>query len=194
MQDVCSDAEMIALISAAQSGDPKAYDRLYNLYADKLFRYLYLRLGEREPAEDLMAEVFVRLIRMLPRYRSDSARPVAAFSAWLYRIAANLLTDHYRRQRFRRHADLADQVQIATGDPSPQQQAERAEARHDVWAAVSQLGAEQQTVILYRFAEQCNLAEAADLMGKSLGAVKALQHRALSNLRRLLAPGSEPFA
>ena len=191
MQDVCGDAEMIALISAAQRGDPKAYDQLYNLYSDKLFRYLYLRLGEREPAEDLMAEVFVRLIRMLPRYRINSARPVAAFSAWLYRIAGNLLTDHYRRQRFRRHADLADQSHLAVDGPSPHQQAETGEAATDVWAAVGQLGAEQQTVILHRFAEHCSLAEAAGLMGKSLGAVKALQHRALTNLRQLLAPQTD---
>ena len=187
MQDVCGDAEMIALISAAQRGDPKAYDQLYNLYSDKLFRYLYLRLGEREPAEDLAAEVFVRLVRVLPRYRINSARPVAAFSAWLYRIAANLLTDHYRRQRLRRHADLADQSNLAADDPPPHQQVETVEAATDVWAAVNQLGAEQQAVVLHRFAEQCSLAEAADLMGKSLGAVKALQHRALTNLRRLLA-------
>ena len=187
MQDVCGDAEMIALISAAQRGDPKAYDQLYNLYSDKLFRYLYLRLGEREPAEDLAAEVFVRLVRVLPRYRINSARPVAAFSAWLYRIAANLLTDHYRRQRLRRHADLADQSHLAAADPLPHQQVETVEAATDVWAAVNQLGAEQQAVVLHRFAEQCSLAEAADMMGKSLGAVKALQHRALTNLRRLLA-------
>ena len=187
MQDVCGDAEMIALISAAQRGDPKAYDQLYNLYSDKLFRYLYLRLGEREPAEDLAAEVFVRLVRVLPRYRINSARPVAAFSAWLYRIAANLLTDHYRQQRLRRHADLADQSHLSAADPLPHQQVETVEAATDVWAAVNQLGAEQQAVVLHRFAEQCSLAEAADLMGKSLGAVKALQHRALTNLRRLLA-------
>lgn len=191
MQDVCGDAEMIALISAAQRGDPKAYDQLYNLYSDKLFRYLYVRLGEREPAEDLMAEVFVRLVRMLPRYRINSARPVAAFSAWLYRIAANLLTDHYRRQRFRRHADLADQAHLVAADPSPHHRAETGESATDVWAAVSQLGAEQQAVILYRFAEQCSLVEVADLMGKSMGAVKALQHRALANLRQLLAPNTD---
>ena len=191
MQDVCDDAEMIALISGAQRGDPKAYDQIYSLYSDKLFRYLYLRLGAREPAEDLMAEVFVRLIRMLPRYRINSARPVAAFSAWLYRIAANLLTDHYRRQRFRSHADLTDQAHLVADGPSPHQRAETDEAMTDVWAAVSQLGAEQQAVVLFRFAEQCSLTEAADLMGKSTGAVKALQHRALANLRRLLAPKND---
>ena len=88
MHDVCSDAEMIAMINAAQHGDPKTYGQIYTIYADKPFRYLHLRLGEREPAEDLMSEVFVRLIRMLPRYRINSGRPVAGFSAWLYRIAA----------------------------------------------------------------------------------------------------------
>lgn len=191
MQDVCGDAEMIALISAAQRGDPKAYDQLYNLYSDRLFRYLYVRLGEREAAEDLMAEAFVRLIRTLPRYRINSARPVAAFSAWLYRIAANLLTDHYRRQRFRRHADLADQAHLFAADPSPHQRAETGESATDVWAAVSQLGTEQQAVVLYRFAEHYSLAEAAELMGKSMGAVKALQHRALANLRRLLSPQND---
>jgi len=191
MQDVCSDAEMIALISAAQHGDPKAYDQLYNLYSDKLFRYLYLRLGEREPAEDLAAEVFVRLVRMLPHYRINSARPVAAFSAWLYKIAANLLTDHYRRQRFRRHTDLADQAHLAADSPSPHQHVETDEAKTDVWAAVGRLGAEQQAVVLYRFAERCSLAEAAELMGKSLGAVKALQHRALTRLRQLLAQNTD---
>lgn len=191
MQDVCGDAEMIALISAAQRGDPKAYDQLYNLYSDKVFRYLYVRLGEREAAEDLMAEAFVRLIRTLPRYRINSARPVAAFSAWLYRIAANLLTDHYRRQRFRRHADLADQAHLFAADPSPHQRAETGESATDVWAAVSQLGTEQQAVVLYRFAEHYSLAEAAELMGKSMGAVKALQHRALANLRRLLSPQND---
>lgn len=191
MQDVCSDAEMIALINAAQHGDPKAYDQIYNYYADKLFRYLYVRLGEREPAEDLAAEAFVRLVEVLPRYRVNSARPVAAFSAWLYRIAANLLTDYYRRQRFRRHADLADHSHLIDDDPSPHLRAEMNEDAEDVWSVVSQLGAEQQAVVLYRFAEQCSLAEVADLMGKSAGAVKALQHRALVNLRRFLS--SEMF-
>jgi RNA polymerase sigma-70 factor (ECF subfamily) len=86
---------------------------------------------------------------------------------------------------------LADQSHLVAGGSSPHQRAEADEAVTDVWAAVSQLGAEQQAVILYRFAEQCSLVEVADLMGKSMGAVKALQHRALANLRQLLAPNTD---
>ncbi len=188
MQDVCTDAEMIALISGAQRSDSAAYDRLYNLYADKIFRYLYARLGQRDCAEDLTAEVFVRTLRMLPRYRVDTTRPVAAFSAWLYRIAGNLLTDYYRRQRFRRHADIADQADLPGKEPTLHQQVEASETGGQLWGAIGQLGSEQQAVIVYRFAEQFSLQEVASLMGKSAGAVKALQHRALANLRRLLSP------
>lgn len=79
MQDVCTDAEMLALLEGAQRGEPAAYDRLYNLYADKIFRYLYARLSQRETAEDLTADVFVRLVQTLPRFRVNSTRPVASF-------------------------------------------------------------------------------------------------------------------
>ncbi|MGC8782490.1 MAG: RNA polymerase sigma factor, partial [Anaerolineae bacterium] len=79
MEEVCADAEMEALLARAQEGDRTAYDRLYDLYADKIFRYLYVRLGEREAAEDLTADVFVRLVQALPRFRVNAARPVASF-------------------------------------------------------------------------------------------------------------------
>jgi RNA polymerase sigma-70 factor (ECF subfamily) len=186
MQDVCTDAEMIALIARAQRGESAAYDRLYNLYADKIFRYLYARLPQRECAEDLTAEVFVRMLRMLPRYRVDRARPVAAFSGWLYRIANNLVTDYYRRQRFRQHTDITDHAEMPCDGPSLHQHAETSEERGQLWQAIGRLAPEQQAVVIYRFAEQFSLQEVADLMGKSAGAVKALQHRALANLRRML--------
>jgi RNA polymerase sigma-70 factor, ECF subfamily len=189
MQDVCTDAEMIALLEQAKSGDSAAYDRLYNLYADKIFRYLFARLGQREIAEDLTADVFVRLIQVLPRYRIVSARPVASFSAWLYRIAANLLTDHYRRQQHRRHLDIDDHAESPSGDHSPDVRAINLEQDRSLTAAIGRLAEEQQMVVIYRFAEQFSVQEVADLMGKTAGAVKALQFRALANLRRILSPG-----
>jgi RNA polymerase sigma-70 factor (ECF subfamily) len=190
MQDVCTDAEMVALLKDAQRGVPAAYDRLYNLYADRIFRYLYARTGQRETAEDLTADVFVRLIQVLPRFRVNAERPVASFSAWLYRIAGNLLTDHYRRQRRRQHIDIAEQAHLAGKGPSPDQQATAAEEERLMMQAIAQLGDEQQAVMLYRFAEQYSAQQIADLMGKTAGAVKALQHRALANLRRILLPGA----
>lgn len=188
MQDVCTDAEMLALLEKAQRGEPAAYDRLYNLYADKIFRYLYARLNQRETAEDLTADVFVRLVQTLPRFRVNPTRPVASFSAWLYRIAGNLLTDEYRKQRHRKHQDIDVQFDLADRAPSPFHCSAVAEESRGLLMALSELGAEQQSVLLYRFAEEFSLPEVAELMGKTVGAVKALQHRAVANLRRILAP------
>lgn len=191
MQDVCTDAEMIALLDKARHGDPAAYDRLYNLYADRVFRYLHARLGQREVAEDLTADVFVRLIRMLPRFKVNTTRPVASFSAWLYRIAGNILTDEYRKQKHRRHHDIEDHPQVVDSRPAPHERSAAQEVRDVLGSAISQLGDEQRTVLLYRFAEEFSVLEVAELMGKTAGAVKALQHRAVANLRRILARESE---
>jgi RNA polymerase sigma-70 factor, ECF subfamily len=187
MQDVCTNAEMVALLKNAQCGDPAAFDRLYSLYADKIFRYLYARSGQREVAEDLTADVFVRLIQVLPRFRVNSARPVASFSAWLYRIAANLLLDQYRRQRYRNHADLAEHHELPSPEPSPHDGVAADENCQALMQAIDHLNEDQQMVLLCRFAENLSVQDVAEVMGKTEGAIKALQHRALLNLRRILA-------
>ena len=140
MQDVCTDAEMLALLKDAQRGVPAAYDRLYNLYVDKIFHYVYARLGQRETAEDLTADVFVRLVQVLPRFRVNAERPVASFSAWLYRIASNLLIDHHRRQQHRQHADLADHVHLAGGGLSPDQHTIGSRGRADYHTGACRAG------------------------------------------------------
>jgi RNA polymerase sigma-70 factor (ECF subfamily) len=186
MQDVCSDAEMLALLEAAHAGDSAAYDRLYNLYSDRVFRYLYARVGQREVAEDLTADVFVRLLQNLPRFRVNAARPVASFSAFVYRVAGNLLTDQYRKQKHRDHQDIDDQPFLADGHPEPFAQTTASENKTELIKAMSKLGMEQQAVLLYRFGEEYSVLEVAEIMGKTTGAIKALQHRAIANLRRIL--------
>ncbi len=186
MQDVCSDADMLELLEAARAGESAAYDRLYNLYADRVFRYLYARLGQRELAEDLTADVFVRLLQNLPRFKVNSARPVASFSAFVYRVAGNLLTDQYRKQKHRDHQDIDDQPNLADGRPEPFVQTAASENSHELMDAMRKLGAEQQAVLLYRFGEEFSVHEVAEIMGKTTGAIKALQHRAIANLRRIL--------
>ncbi len=188
MQDVCTDAEMLALLKGARRGDHAAVDRIYNLYADKVFRYLYARLGQREVAEDLTADVFVRMLQVMPRFEVNSARPVSSFSAWLYRIAGNLLRDHYRRQSHRNHADLADHADVAVDAPALPQHVAAQEDCRELFEAITLLNEEQQSVVVYRFGEQLSVQEVAGLMGKSEGAIKALQHRALTSLRRILLP------
>lgn len=188
MEEVCTDAEMLALLTRAQEGDGAAYDRLYDLYADKIFRYLYARLADREAAEDLTAEVFVRLVQAMPRFRVNAARPVASFSAWLYRIADNRLIDHRRRQRFRRHEEIEKYVGLSTAQGDPYHQTAERDLGRRLAAAIGRLGDEQQRVIVHRFLEERSLAEVAELMGKTIGGIKALQHRALGRLRQVMAP------
>jgi len=186
MQDVCSDAEMLALLQAARAGDSAAYDRLYNLYSDRVFRYLYARIGQREVAEDLTADVFVRLLQNLPRFKVNAARPVASFSAFVYRVAGNLLTDQYRKQKHRDHQDIDDQPFLADRSPEPFTQTAASENKNELMSAMRKLGAEQQAVLLYRFGDEYSVLEVAEIMGKTTGAIKALQHRAIANLRRIL--------
>lgn len=186
MQDVCSDADMLVLLEAARAGESAAYDRLYNLYADRVFRYLYARLGQRELAEDLTADVFVRLLQNLPRFRVNSARPVASFSAFVYRVAGNLLTDQYRKQKHRDHQNIDDQPNLADCRPEPFGYTAASENSRELVDAMRKLGAEQQAVLLYRFGEEFSVHEVAEIMGKTAGAIKALQHRAIANLRRIL--------
>ena len=111
----------------------------------------------------------------------------ASFSAWSYRIAANLLTDHHRKQRHRNHVDIEERVDLTSDLPAPQQQAEASEKGRLIASAISQLGGEQQAVVIFRFGDQLSVNEVAERMGKTSGAVKALQHRALANLRELLS-------
>ncbi len=187
MQDVCSDADMLVLLEAARRGEPAAYDRIYNLYADRVFRYLYARIGQREVAEDLTADVFVRLLQNLPRFKVNRARPVASFSAFVYRVAGNLLTDQYRKQKHRDHQDIDDQPDLADRRPEPLILTTIAESSRELMSAMAKLGQEQQAVLLYRFGEEFSVLEVAELMGKTTGAIKALQHRAIANLRRILS-------
>jgi len=187
MQDVCSDADMLVLLEAARRGEPAAYDRIYNLYADRVFRYLYARIGQREVAEDLTADVFVRLLKNLPRFKVNRARPVASFSAFVYRVAGNLLTDQYRKQKHRDHQDIDDQPDLADRRPEPLILTTIAESSRELMSAMARLGQEQQAVLLYRFGEEFSVLEVAEIMGKTTGAIKALQHRAIANLRRILS-------
>lgn len=186
MQDVCSDADMLALLKAARAGESAAYDRLYNLYADRVFRYLYARLGQRELAEDLTADVFIRLLQNLPRFKVNETRPVASFSAFVYRVAGNLLTDQYRKQKHRDHQDIDDQPNLADRKPEPFVYTAASENSRELLDAMQKLGSEQQAVLLYRFGEEFSVHEVAEIMGKTTGAIKALQHRAIANLRRIL--------
>ncbi|WP_448593619.1 RNA polymerase sigma factor [Thermoflexus hugenholtzii] len=166
------------IIRRAQAGDPEAIGWLYDRYYLPIYRYLRVRVEDQEAAEDLAAEVFVRMIEHLPRYQ-PRGRP---FLAWLYTIARNLLTDYYRSQRWA-PLDLPD-PERGRGDEGVMERIEARAEQDCLWRALRQLTPEQQEVLFHRFFEGRSVEETAQLMGKQPSAIKALQHRALAALRR----------
>ncbi len=167
------------LIRRAQQGDREAFAALYDHHYQAIFNYFYYRLGDQEQAEDLTADLFVRMVEKIDRYR-DRGRP---FLAWLYTIARNLLTDYYRRQR--KEEVPLDDLPLSDGR-SPTAEVERHLAVDCLKLALRHLTEEQQQVIVHRFLEKQPIVSVARLLGKTEGAIKALQHRALAALRRAI--------
>jgi RNA polymerase sigma-70 factor (ECF subfamily) len=186
MQPAITDEQILALLPRCQAAEQVAIEALYHLYGDRLYRYLLARTGDADTAADLSAELFVRMIQHIDRFKLDRRRPAASFSAWLYRIAANLLTDHYR-SRGRQPEPLPDALPAPVRTADPQRIAEQHETTAQLAAALNELSEEQRLVILGKFAEDLSNAEIAAWLGKSEGAIKSLQHRALRTLGRLLA-------
>lgn len=170
-----------ALIRAAQRGDQNAFTELYRAYVDKIYRYIFFRVESAQTAEDLTAEVFLRVVESLPTYE-DRSIPLLV---WLYRIAHARVIDHYRR--YKRTADQAPLDTVEISAESDLDAPLLAEYRTDqLRAALGNLTDPQRQVISLRFIEGYNLEATAQVMGKSVDAVKALQYRALQALQAAL--------
>lgn len=179
-----SEEEIVDLLQRAQAYDPTAFDRLYEVYAHSIFRYLYHRLNDREVAEDLTGEAFLRLMENIGNFRLGPKDQKAIFSGWFYRIAHNLMIDYLRRQA--KHTEITPDVHTSS-EEHPVLVMERSLTQSRLQAALSQLTQDQQDVVILRFFEEMSNAEVATIMGRTEGAVKALQHRALAALSRALS-------
>jgi RNA polymerase sigma-70 factor (ECF subfamily) len=192
MQTPITDEQVISLVPRCQRGDRAAVEALYALYADRIYRYLLARVGDAEPAADLTTEVFVRMIGQLAGFRLNRERPAASFSAWLYRIAANLAADHHRRRRRFVQVSLDPALPLPAREPGPDAVAEQHEAAAQLAQALQGLSEEQRLVVIGKFVEGMSNPEVAAWLGKTEGAVKSLQHRALQTLGRLLRGAERP--
>ena len=173
--------DQVALLERAKAYDLAALTELYDCYAPRMYAYIYRRVSDAALAEDLTSELFLRVVRAIQNERAwrDS------FIAWLYRIAHNLVVDHYRRQPLAPPISL-DEALVALDD-DPASIVEDALARDRVRTAMHRLTARQQEVLALRFGEGLTARETARVMEKTTGAVEALQHRAMASLRRILA-------
>ncbi len=170
--------EELAIKTAA--GDREAFAELYRALVEPVFRYLYWSMGSREDAEDLAEEVFVRALLNMGSF--NPAR--APLKAWIFRIAHNLLVDHQRRGARRRREELDERV-VDDSKPVPQRIEEEERARTLRESLRGLPSAQRQVITMKYFAGMSN-AEVAKALGRSEGAINALQHRALRSLGKTL--------
>jgi RNA polymerase sigma-70 factor, ECF subfamily len=166
----------------AQSLDRNTLGGIYDEYHPLLYSYIFRRVGDMEIARDLTADVFRRFLQAT----ASGKGPNDQLRAWLYRVAHNIVVDHYRRGQNRQKQPLTES--LASGEAEPDSIAEQRIQCDTVRSALEQLTAEQQEVIALKFLEGMTNDEVANITKRSVGAVKALQHRALAALRRQLDP------
>ena len=171
------------VVRRARDGDKESFAELYETYFDKIYRYVVVRIGNKTEAEDMTQQVFVKAYKHIRSYKWKGV----PFSAWLFRIAHNVVVDSYRRESKRPTVPLDESLLV--GDDDPQQAVERRLDFERVMEATRGLTKAQREVISLRFAGGLAIAEAARAMGKSEGAIKALQHSAIAALRRTLLAG-----
>ncbi|MCL4459444.1 MAG: sigma-70 family RNA polymerase sigma factor [Chloroflexi bacterium] len=174
-------AEGLELLERAIKRDTEAFGQLYDLYVDRVYRHVYYRLGDRSEAEDLTEEVFLRAWQSIERYRPQGV----PFVAWLFKIAQNLVVDRYRHKRPKGEVLETETIETDVW-ADPVVIAEQHLTQQTLRQAVLRLKPEQQQVIMLRFLDGLEYPEVAAILGKSEGAVRIAQFRALQALRHIL--------
>jgi RNA polymerase sigma-70 factor (ECF subfamily) len=169
------------LVELAQQGDRAALEELYLIHFDRIYSYLHVSVGNRHDAEDLTTQTFLRMLEAIGKFRWQSA----PFSAWLFRIAHNLAMDHFRATKRWQPEETPPEP-----DPDEQTSAEHGAlesiGRRSMLELIEDLSPEQQQVLTLKFVFNFGNAEAATILGKTEGAIKSLQHRALASLQKQL--------
>ena len=170
------------LVERGQAGDRDALEELYLIHFDRIYSYLHVSVGNRHDAEDLTTQTFLRMLESIQRFKFGTA----PFSAWLFRIAHNLAMDHFRATK---RWQPEEEVPEPEPDESTSAEAGALEAigRKSMLELIEDLSPEQQQVLTLKFVFNFANAEAATILGKTEGAIKSLQHRALASLQKQLA-------
>jgi len=169
------------LIARAKAGEAEAFGLLYDFYMPRIYRFVLVKVGQREEAEDLTHQTFLRAWEHIETYESRGY----PFSSWLYRIARNSVIDHYRRSRPQVNIDDLDHEIL--GEKETQGELLDAKIGLDAMLeAIFRLRGVEQDVLIMRFVEDLTHQEIAKAIGKSEGATKVIQHRALKNLKKLM--------
>jgi len=176
------DVDDIQLLKIAQEGDTEAFGELYERYAARVFRFLYSHMDNRLDAEDLTEDVFLRAWKSLPNYREQGV----PFLAFLFRVARNALIDHYRRAAGTKQDVSLEDLPLHDRAPGPVEVVMANLEHSKLRQTLDQLREDYRTVLVLRFLGELSPEETAQAMGRSSGAVRVLQHRALAALRTIM--------
>ncbi len=173
---------VVPLVTSAREGNSEAFGQLYDLLAPKIYKFISFKVQQREQAEDILQDTFIKAWRGLATLRLEQLN----FSAWLYRIARNTVNDRYRKlYRSPRAVELDQAMEVATGE-SPLAAAMTQSELEQVERASVRLPAHYRQVLELRFVQELSVTETAEVLGKSAMAVRLIQHRALKQLRNVL--------
>ncbi|MCX6057634.1 MAG: sigma-70 family RNA polymerase sigma factor [Chloroflexi bacterium] len=167
------------ILSLASQGDRDAFGQLYERYVERIFNYVYYRTGNTHDAEDLTARVFQRAMNHIQKY-TDRGVP---FSAWLYRIAHNLVANWHRDRSRKQEIPLDDLPILPTKGDHPEKNLVRSQDQDALLRMIRKLPGERQNLLILKFVEDMSNAEIGAILGRSEGAVKSLYHRTLLALR-----------
>lgn len=166
-------------VARASAGDSEAFSFLYERNVSRIYNYIYYRIGSDADAEDITSRVFYRAFGHINTY-VDKGVP---FSAWLYRIAHNLIANWHRDTHRRKEVPLEDQIELPIKADHPERAMEKTQEVEQLLQGIRRLSPDRQQLLILKFVEDLSNAEIADIMGKSEGAIKSLYHRALIALR-----------
>jgi RNA polymerase sigma-70 factor (ECF subfamily) len=170
------------LIALAGGGDRQAFGELYERYALRVFRHAQFLTSDPVLAEDITAQVFLKALEAIPRYEPRGV----PFVAWLLRITCNLVINYRKSAKNNGHAQIPETIQATGTFFSPEDSCEVKVDGERVWREVKKLPGEQRQVIVMRFIDDLGYPDIASVLGKSVGAVRVIQFRALANLRQTL--------
>jgi RNA polymerase sigma-70 factor (ECF subfamily) len=173
------------LIARAAEGDRDAFGQLYERYVVRVFRHVYVLMGDPKAAEDLTADTFLKALEAMPRYEVRGI----PYLAWLLRIAHNLTINHKKSAKNRGHAQLPEDLRATRRFSLPEEACHLKLEAEEMWRQVRTLRDSQRQVIVMRFVDGLRYAEIAKVMGKSESAVRVIQYRALSSLRETMGNG-----
>jgi RNA polymerase sigma-70 factor (ECF subfamily) len=174
------DQQVEAIVDRAVGGDTEAFGRLYDIYADRIYRHIYYRTSNVDDARDLTQEVFTKAWQVLPKYK----RTKTPFLGWLFTISHNRVIDYYRTKKD--HAYLDSEIDMGGQVSSPENLAESEFTQQEVRKAILQLQEDQQQVILMSFIEGFEYSEIATALHKTEVNIRVIMHRGLKKMREIL--------